>query len=1059
MATLPVSTPVRVIDANWSSRLKTEIQATEIATAQRAIEGLLDVQAHTPTKEYRLETTNARIPENNPVTPFKIKIPARHARSRNVSQASVDLTRSIPKQEEDAVAKKVAERALKGLLKAQAVSPSKQYSIDSNIVPEVEETKPPQMLPPTPESTVSQDMPSTPATPNRPYTLAMQEEGTVPALRLQDLGHPFVYAGVTVESPQQETQAMEHDDDPRPNVSPPPQDDAMDAVGTDQPKVPFGFALMDAEKRMEDTSIQLSRSGSEQPDALDAPRTAGPETSLANASGTDERIPDTVPPANAGSDVPIAPTIVNDSGPNPDIVNLRASASMERHPSQALSDLSALTPAPVSEAHISAPASRSVSVTPPFVDANPVIPDILLDLDLTSPRVGGSRSSTPIDHSAVASHKPKRQQTLSNSPEPTITLDESTTEKPEDSLPQLSEGVDEGVDGGDVMEESEVIESPSTASSSLSATQNTSHDIVPIAPTTSQVSSTAEDEDDVQNLLELGHVLSTPIAPSAGHGQGTSELDNVGVEEDTPKTPPRTHSPMIASSYSPEDMRTLRYDAHVDVFEGGGDDAVPGSQADMAQVSPEEPTRSPTPPITYTQDEEYPPSDDVYLGMVDSSPPPAEAAEPESTADEDVLDPEAVLQVKQELDNSTTNGPWTAGVVEAAADKGKKKDSANNAAEPAYIYISDTDQTPVNRPSKKKRASSVIYISSDDDIPVTPLRSTRKSARTGQSDHSAAPRVVDTSAEVLAIKAEEIFGMFDGMNGTSTPVRGRTREVSQIIPNREPERSASPAAASAHSTSRHLLTKELSPVSDLSKSPSPAERAAEHKDDEREGTAPSKSPPPEESGSVAELKKYIAKIDSEDDMPIIPRKKRKVSAVSEAPTEEGPARNTPAESSSAPKKGLLVVPKKGKSTAVTRVKKRKLPTLGPESDEEDQPPLKMAKLRKRSKENDTSVKATGSESKGKGTVSAGSKGKGKMREQPVRSPAKKVKVETPKTPPRLTRGQQARAVKWPHIDRPNYDQVSCVYLVSYAFFIVCFCEFSLFSATCALIGTTLDVWE
>ncbi|KJA25601.1 hypothetical protein HYPSUDRAFT_37645 [Hypholoma sublateritium FD-334 SS-4] len=1025
VATLPLSTPVRVIDANWSSKLKTEIYATEIVTAQRAIEGLLDVQAHTPTKEYALEATSPRIARASPVTPFKIKIPARHPPSRNVSQASIDPTRNTLKQEEDVVAKKVAKRALKGLLKAQAVSLSKQYSIDSSIVPEVEETKPPQMLLPTTNSTLSQETPSTPVTPNRPYALEMQQEGTMSAVRLQDLGHPFVYAGVRVESLQQETQTT-HDVERQLNVSPPPQDEKMEAVGTDQPEAPFGSAFMDVDKQMEDTSIQPSRSGSEQSDAPDAPQEDAPESTLADTSGSDEQIPETAPPAKAdsdapSSDAPIVPTttvVIGTNEPEPDIVEGEASASMERRQSQGLSDLSALTPAPASEAHISAPASRSASVTPPPVDSNLAKLDMLLDFELTSPRVGGSRSSTPIDHSAVAFGEPKTQRTLLDSPEPTIVPDEATGEKPEDSLPQNHESVDYA----SVIEGSEAIQPPSTASiASPSADQNTSHDLVPIAPTTSQVSSTAEDEEDVQNLM-LGHVSSTPIAPSAGHAQETSEFDGAAFadSDDTPKTPTRTHSPMIASSYSPEDMRTLHYDANASLFEGS-DGTIPGSQTDMAQVSTEEPTRSPTPPVNSTQTEEPPTSDDVYLGIVDSSPPPVEAAGPESTADEDVLDPEAVLQVKQELDNSTNNGPWTAGVVAATADKGKKKDSTNNAVEAAYIYISDAEQTPVNRPSKKtKRAPSVIYISSDDDIPISQLRSTRNS--TDRSDRSAASEAVDASVKVLAIKAEEISGVFADMNGTSTPVRGKTREVSQVVPSREAERSASLAAVSTHSTSRHLLTKELSPVSDLSKSPSPAEQAAKHNDDKRECTAPNEPDPLKESGSAAELKKYIAKIDAEDDIPIIPRKKRKVSAISEVPTEEGPARNTPAESSSAPKKGLLVVPKKGKSTAVTRVKKRKLPTLGPESDEEDQPPLKMAKLRKKSKESETSVKATGSQSKGKVTVSTGAKGKGKMREQPVRSPAKKVKVETPKTPPRLTRGQQARAVKWPHIDRPNFDQ-------------------------------------
>ncbi len=440
---------------------------------------------------------------------------------------------------------------------------------------------------------------------------------------------------------------------------------------------------------------------------------------------------------------------------------------------------------------------------------------------------------------------------------------------------------------------------------------------------------------------------------------------------------------MIASSYSPEDMRTLHQGAHTDLIEESADIleenadilgesadvSIPGIPADREQVSTEEPARSPTPPVNSAQTEEIPSSDDVYLGIVDSSPPPVEVTQPESTTD-DVLDPEDVLLVKQELDNST-NGLLAAGIEPAAADKGKQRDSANNVVEPAYIYISDTDKTPVNRPSKR-RAPSVIYISSDDDAPLSQLRSTAKSTRTSERGRSVMSGAIDGPTDVLAIKAEDISGIFAGMNGTSTPVRCRTREVSQAIPNRQPERSASPAAASMD-PSRHLLTKELSPVSDLSKSPSPNAPAAKRKD-EREATEPSESAPPiNESSSVAELKKYIAKIDSDDDIPIIPRKKRKVSAVSEVPTEEGSTRNTPAESSSAPRKGLLVVPKKGKSIAVTRVRKRKLPTVAPESEEEDQPPLKMAKLRKKSKENDTSMKATGSESKGKGTVSAGAK--------------------------------------------------------------------------------------
>ncbi len=228
----------------------------------------------------------------------------------------------------------------------------------------------------------------------------------------------------------------------------------------------------------------------------------------------------------------VSTTMVVTGDSKHDLAKDPASTSIERQ-SQGLSDLSALTPPPGSEAHITAPTSRVGSVTPAIVDADPIIPDILLDLDMTPPTMGGSRSSTPVDRSTVVVNEPKRQRTLSNSSGPTIVLEEPITEKLEDCVPQL----DERVDDRSTMEEKEVIQPPSAGSSSVSVTQSTPHDPVPIAPTTSQVSNSSEDEHDVQNLLGL--VSSTPIGPSADLGQETSELDAVAhaIEEDIPKTP------------------------------------------------------------------------------------------------------------------------------------------------------------------------------------------------------------------------------------------------------------------------------------------------------------------------------------------------------------------------------------------------------------------------------------------------------------------------------------------------------------------------------------------
>lgn len=915
-----------------------ESKTKEVETAERAIEGLLTAQARTPQKMLTLDATVSHTPEANLTTPLIIRIP------RTTTQK--EATSTDTQEKENITAKQAAERAMKGLLKAQAASPRKQYAIDSNIVAEVERSGQPEMSSPTPQSTGSQDEASMPVTLARAYVLSAQPEGSVASLREQALGNAFIYTGVQINSPKMERMPADLEEEN-----------------------PFSEQLDDNDGLMTDNGILTEENSVDEPDLMLVNVVMGDRTGEYAANelrkaGTGHSLD---PAAHPQHDTPIdsVPAIIVtdqfDSG--------ELNATSPGIASRALSCMSALTSVPESEANLS---------------------------PITS-RLGSVYHSEAEIASAVSSPQSTKHTTLLPEPTPDEhhrTVSE-TADCPYESGEQLTEAVVGVVGTGEAKKVADVPFAMSTSSEGVSQV----HAHAPMLA--SQVSGTTDEVHSVQDLLE--HTVSSPTRESQlSAGQYIPDASALS----TP--PPQTYV-SIASSYSPEDTGMLFTDEDdgPQENEDEGDSGLPSTNSElMPQPLQEEPERDES--------------------LASSSTLPAtgkEASRAESPVTEDVLDPEYLLRVKKELDDSPA-GFTAAGVTVTPSRKRKTMGSANSAAERLYICISESDETPKRRSiralkkRKNKRAPSVISISSDenDSAPTQaavaePAPASVAPPLSTEADIESVSR--SSGSHALKVAALEIKS-FGHPAGTSTPPRGRSPESSESAQVGGPENPASTSAVAENTPHVDLLTRALSPVSDLSRSPSPVQVARQPAKKERKKAAVPAPVPAQEAGPSSAVRKYVAKLDAEDDVPIIPMKRRRVSGIAE--TAAGP--------SDAPKKPLLVVQKKGMSTAVTKVKRRKTLTdeldeaEEEEEEEEEQPPLKKAKLRKSaSKEDDAKVDEESKKQKDP-------KGKGKMRQQPERSPTKKVKDEHPQTSVRLTRGQPSRRVKWPKILHPNFDQVS-----------------------------------
>ena len=232
--------------------------------------------------------------------------------------------------------------------------------------------------------------------------------------------------------------------------------------------------------------------------------------------------------------------------------------------------------------------------------------------------------------------------------------------------------------------------------------------------------------------------------------------------------------------------------------------------------------------------------------------------------------------------------------------------------------------------------------------------------------------------------------------------------------------------------------RDLSPLSDLTPSPKHHMRDLDELPDLTD-ELDIRSPPP------FDPKKHAARVDDDDDTEIRPiKKKRKASAATSVATTAGigsamnmkldPDQSSEATANAPPaKKRLLVVPKKGQSMAVTRVKKKRKAI--PEPDEEgEEPPLKKAKLRRSTRSSETSsISRESSKSKEKGktkgrpvrtsariTPSPAKSGRSSKDIKMENSPAKKISTRRP-------RGSTKKvAVVWPTCSNPNYDKVSLV---------------------------------
>jgi len=284
-----------------------------------------------------------------------------------------------------------------------------------------------------------------------------------------------------------------------------------------------------------------------------------------------------------------------------------------------------------------------------------------------------------------------------------------------------------------------------------------------------------------------------------------------------------------------------------------------------------------------------------------------------------------------------------------------------------------TTQTTVTPTSKGKdpfkRSPSVISISSDssdDDSPVI------------QSKRPVGP----TQAADRPVKLEPLNEQL------TNSVVGRTK-----------------SALAPPNDSSDLLTRDLSPISDLS--------SATDKNSQR-------------SASEEDLAMHLLSSRLEDDeAEIIPMKKlRTVSGSAPGPdlatkVEQVTVSLDMLQPPPPPKKSLLAI-KRGQSAAVTRIKKRKPRPQSNDSDEdEDQPPLKRAKQRK------TLTEEGQSKSKVENITP-------KRKEPRIKSPVKptiKKEMRSPvKTPTRRPREKPARvaSVVWPTTENPDFDTVSVV---------------------------------
>ena len=194
----------------------------------------------------------------------------------------------------------------------------------------------------------------------------------------------------------------------------------------------------------------------------------------------------------------------------------------------------------------------------------------------------------------------------------------------------------------------------------------------------------------------------------------------------------------------------------------------------------------------------------------------------------------------------------------------------------------------------------------------------------------------------------------------------------------------------------NLLTKSLSPLSELS----------------TEGV----NIPRKRS---LDLRHLIASLKDDDDVEIVSAKASKSSVAASVssslarPLEksERALDTTPKASRAAQRKSLLVLPKKGQSAALTRVKRRKGPDAQARDDiesqdEDEQPPLKRVKLRKMAV--DKGAKVSTGDVEVSPTI-----GKVAKVASPVKTPTKRSRVSQPR----------AATVAWPKIDKPNFDSV------------------------------------
>ncbi|KAF9477947.1 hypothetical protein BDN70DRAFT_880559 [Pholiota conissans] len=949
----PVKTP-RTRNAQLRM-VKTETQEFDMPSTRRvaehAVQGLLGAQALSPQKSFSLDSIFN--PRPTPVTPesapLVIRIPGSASRKRSGSQRPAGSSHVVLEAKAlDESAKLVAERAVKGLLGAQAISPHKSYNVSIDIT-SPRKTTIALADPPTSSSTY----PSTPTSFSlltKSYTLPTPSEGTVAALRQKTLGHPYSHVAVDLgyfrtESKEAKEEELENvgisGDDEVPVETADATIAEMDSQ-TGDPSIASEASVIEVDESVEVSVFLGSQPADDVHDDRDEPmddvssEQIEVQTRSENLAGlvghmpTPEPVPSLVitevSEKTADSHLPPSPTVEEPaSSPTP----------VHYAPQRQLSLQSELSPPP--------PPLQSESLAPATLFSSP------------APLINH------VEPSAL----------------PTSLADPSTSILPHDS-----------------------ISSSPAPFSSLVPIQNA------LVATMSQssTSTSAVEEQQVDSLIMDGIDPSSPVKVSvpefeldAFEDVGPDPMSAIVQDFATPRRP----SSSVPSSCSPPDLPAIdldldnTLDTHIHT-----ENYVQGIQTEEIEterpLTPMVDDAQPHPPL-YTDDDSHQNNDSCDI-RTPSPPPcihPASRAPQGSSpvAEEESLPPAIILQIKSEMDTSE-------GLLEeeqpTPAVKGKDPITRKPASVPEYLYISDS--SPEKRPLKRtstfnraknqpKRAPSIISISSDDD---------------DNQQNGSAPR--PSGSKPIQIGATRRTSVAVA-NDKGEPPRG-TKRTSAV-----PAEQVSSYEEALSATS--LFTKELSPMSDVSEPTPPPPDNRNVEQGEQGKTLPVNKGKNVDHTPVSSLdfKKYSAKLDAEDDIPVIPlKKKRKVSGVSEAATEDGSVAGS--ENPAAPiKKSLLVLAKKGRSAAVTRVRKRK--SLPQDSDDEEQPPLKKANLRRDSKPAADSKQDSRSKLKEKV----------KTREQPVRSPAKKVKFEVPKTPTRRPRGQQkSRTVVWPTIQKPNFDQ-------------------------------------